>query len=113
MLDKITVVPNPYYITHQMQASPYDAKLYFTKLPKRCTISIFTVAGDLVQVINHDETNATDATKHGLDVWNLLSSNQQRVQSQTFIAVIKADNGVESVVQFSVVVGGFRLIPEN
>ncbi len=113
MLDKITVVPNPYYITHQMQASPYDAKLYFTKLPKRCTISIFTVAGDLVQVVNHDETNATDATKHALDVWNLLSSNQQRVQSQAFIAVIKADNGVESVVHFSVVVGGFRLIPEN
>lgn len=113
MLDKVTVVPNPYFISHQMQSSPYDAKLYFTRLPKTCTISIYTVAGDLVQEINHDETNSSDPTKHGIDVWNLLSSNQQRVQSQTFIAVIKAANGVESVVQFSVVVGGFRLIPEN
>ena len=113
MLDQVTVVPNPYYLSHQMQKSPYDSKLFFTKLPPVCTISIYTVAGNLIKEINHDETNGKDAYTHGVEVWDLLSRNSQRVQSQTLVALIRTPDGTESVVQFSIVVGGFRLIQEN
>ena len=113
MVDQVTVVPNPYYISHQMQKSPYDSKLFFTKLPPVCTISIYTVAGDLIKEIQHDETTGEDAYTHAVEVWDLLSRNSQRVQSQTLVAIIRTPNGAESVVQFSVVVGGFRLIQEN
>lgn len=111
-LNQVTVVPNPYYISHQMQKSPYDSKLFFTKLPPVCTISIYTATGDLVRTIEHNETvaGADGPDKHAVDVWDLLSSNKQRVQSQTLVALIKTPNGAESVVQFTVVVGGFRLI---
>lgn len=112
-LNQVKVVPNPYYISHQMQSSPYDSKLFFTKLPPVCTISIYTVAGDLVKEIQHDEYTSPEPGKHAVEVWNLLSSNAQRVQSQTFVAVIRTPNNKESVVQFSVVVGGFRLIQSN
>ncbi len=113
MLEQVKVVPNPYYISHQMQKSPYDAKLFFTKLPPVCTISIYTVAGDLIKEIHHDENTSTDPYQHAVDVWDLLSRNSQRVQSQTLVALITEPNGTESVVQFSIVVGGFRLIQEK
>lgn len=112
MLEEINVVPNPYYISHQGQRSPYDAKIYFTKLPKRCTIEIYTLYGDLIQTIEHDELTSEAPDRVGIDAWNLLSSNQQRIQSQTLIALIKTPNGAETVKKFSVVVGGFRIFSE-
>lgn len=110
MLEKFKVVPNPYYISHQGQKTPYDAKIYFTKLPPRCTIEIYTLAGDLVKTIEHDELNNEGPDKNSIEVWDLLSKNGLRVASQTFIAVLKTPNGAQAVQKFSVVVGGFRLI---
>lgn len=113
-LDQVSVVPNPYYISHEGVKSPYDSKIYFTKLPPRCTIEIYTVAGDLVNTIEHDEyKNEGDETRNAVQVWDLLSSNLQRVQSQTFVAVITTPNGAQTVKKFSVVVGGFRIIEQN
>jgi hypothetical protein len=111
-LDQISIVPNPYYITHQGQKSPYDAKIYFTRLPKTCTIDIYTVTGDLVMSLKHD-VQVADPEKEAIEHWNLLSSNKQRVQSQTFIAVISTPNGAQTIKKFTVVVGGFRLIDES
>jgi hypothetical protein len=110
-MEKIKIVPNPYYVSHQGQRSPYDAKIYFTRLPKECTINIYTATGDLVLSINHDETSA-DVEKEAIEIWNLLSKNGQRVQSQTFVAHIKAKNGAETIQNFSLVVGGTRFITE-
>ncbi len=113
MMDKITVVPNPYYITHQAQKSPYDTKMiYFTRLPKRCTISIYTLTGDLIQTIEHDEINSPAPDKAGVDAWDLLSTNNQRVQSQMMIAIIRTPDGAETVKKFTVVVGSARLIQD-
>ncbi len=110
MLDGVKVVPNPYYISHQGQRTPYDAKIYFTKLPPRCTIEIYTLAGDLVKTIEHNETNGDAPDKHSVEIWDLLSKNGLRVTSQTFVALVRTPNGAQSVQKFSVVVGGFRLI---
>ena len=113
MLDQIMIVPNPYFISHQGIKSPYDSKIYFTKLPKKCTIDIYTVTGDLVISRQHDEANNDGIiTRNAVDVWDLLSKNKQRVQSQAFVAVISTPNGAQTVKNFSVVVGGFRLIEE-
>lgn len=112
LLEQVNVVPNPYYISHQGQKSAYDAKVYFTNLPKKCTIDIYTIAGDLIQTIEHDEYKDPSAGKHALDVWDLMSKNVQRVHSQTMIAVITSENGSQRNVPFSVVVGGFRIISD-
>ncbi|MFP4528175.1 MAG: hypothetical protein ACLFQX_06470 [Candidatus Kapaibacterium sp.] len=113
-LSQIQVVPNPYYISHQGQHSPYDAKVYFTRLPERCTIDIYTVYGSLIKSIDHNEFNADgEDTRHAVQLWDLLSSNGQRVVSQTLVAVITTPDGAQTVKNFSVVVGGFRLVPED
>lgn len=111
MLDQIRIVPNPYMVSHQGQKSPYDAKIYFTKLPKRCSISIYTIMGDLVKTIEHDEASAYQ-DQESIEIWNLLSKNLQRVQSQTLVAIITTPDGAKTVKNFSVVVGGFRLIED-
>lgn len=109
MMDEIQVVPNPYYISHQGQASPYDAKLYITKLPERCTIQIYTVTGDLIYEAEHDEFNDPDPANHAVEVWDLLSSNSQRVASQSLIAYITTPDGAEVIKNFTIVVGGFNV----
>lgn len=113
-LEKIKVVPNPYYLTHEAQKSAYDTKLYFTKLPAKCKIDIYTATGDLVRSINHEELGNSEYNdyKYALDVWDLYSSNAQRVQSQTFVAVITTPNGEQAPIKFTVLVGSTRLIAD-
>lgn len=112
-MEQVQVVPNPYYLGHQGQRSAYDAKIYFTKLPQQCTIEIYTATGDLVQTIEHDARVAAEENREAIEVWDLLSRNKQRVQSQALIALIKTPNGAEIIRNFSLVVGGFRLIEED
>lgn len=112
LMDRIQVVPNPYFITHQGQRSPYDAKVYFTKIPSVCKIEIFTINGELVRTIDHEDATGNMQQQASLEVWDLLNLNGQRVQSQAFVAVITAPNGAQTVRNFSVVVGGFRIIQE-
>lgn len=123
-LSRVKVVPNPYYISHEAQKSAYDTKLYFTKLPKECNIDIFTINGDLVRSIKHAPTEKDDdfnsgeshtefsSYKFAMEPWDLYSSNNQRVQSQTFIALITTPNGEKQTVRFSVLVGSTRLVTD-
>lgn len=113
MLDQIKVVPNPYYISHQGQKSAYDAKLYFTKLPRKCKIDIYTITGDLIQTVDHDELNSESTDRVSVEIWDLLSKNGQRISSQSLIAVITTPDGAQTTKNFSVIVGGFRLIDED
>ncbi|MBI5325417.1 MAG: hypothetical protein HZB41_09135, partial [Ignavibacteriae bacterium] len=113
LMNQINIVPNPFFITHEGQKSPYDNKLYFNRLPKKCTIDIYTVTGDLVISINHDEINSPQPDKEAVEIWNLLSKNGQRVQSQTLVALITTPNGAQTIKKFAVVVGGFRIVPQN
>lgn len=110
-MDQIQIVPNPYFITHQGVRSPYDSQIYFTKLPEECTIDIYTVTGDLIRSIKHDN-RAGNKDRHAVEVWDLLSSNRQRVESQVMIAVITSPNGAQTIKEFAVVVGGYRLIAD-
>lgn len=111
-LDAIKVVPNPYFISHQGQKSPYGAELFFTRLPEECTIDIYTVTGELVKRIEHNEFDSADPDKVSVDIWNLLSDNNQRVASQALVAVISTPNGAQTIKNFSVVVGSYRIITD-
>ncbi|MBK9246850.1 MAG: hypothetical protein IPM69_01740 [Ignavibacteria bacterium] len=112
MLDQVKIVPNPYYVTEQSQRSPYDAKIRFTKLPKQCTIKIYTITGELLRTIEHNETTSPEPDKYAMEPWDLLTTNRQRAASQTLVAEISTPNGAKSIQKFSLIVGGFRLISE-
>ncbi|TNE34320.1 hypothetical protein EP342_02970 [bacterium] len=109
-MDGIKVVPNPYYITHQNEQTPYQSKLYFTKVPPGSTINIFTASGSLIQTIHHDPIGAsTDEGRISVNVWDMIMKNGLRAQSQTLVAQIIAPNGAETMRKFSIVVGTFNI----
>ncbi|MCB0702413.1 MAG: hypothetical protein KDC55_06880 [Ignavibacteriae bacterium] len=109
-MEGIRVVPNPYYITHQNEQTPYESKLYFTKVPPKSTINIYTASGSLVKTIYHDPIGADlDEGRVSVNVWDMIMKNGLRVQSQTLIAQIIAPNGAETIEKFSIVVGTFNV----
>ncbi len=54
-LEKVNVVPNPYFNASTYEPDPFVRVIKFTHLPRRCTIRIFNLAGDLVRVLQKDD----------------------------------------------------------
>ncbi len=95
-LDNIYVVPNP-YISHSKfdgrknndEKGDKSRRLWFVNLPERCTIKIWTLAGDLVDVIEHDGNNNTQEIINvskaaleaqaagGIEPWDILTRYNQ------------------------------------
>jgi len=74
-LTKIRAVPNPYFATSFLDLSPNNRRIEFVNLPDRCTIRIYTLSGNLVNVLNH-----IGANRHGwgnYTDWDRLDSNSQ------------------------------------
>lgn len=87
-LDDVLVVPNPYIGGVDWQTRSVtgivERKLAFTNLPDRCTIRIYTISGDLVDIIEHN--NQTSGTAW----WDLQSRNNMEVASGVYIYHIDA-----------------------
>lgn len=84
-LSKVKVVPNPYKGTNLFEAR-YESVIKFTHLPQQCKISIFTLTGDLVDEIYHNDANYAD------EAWDLISRNNQSVVSGLYLYVVETDN---------------------
>ncbi|HET6400809.1 MAG TPA: hypothetical protein VFH95_05350 [Candidatus Kapabacteria bacterium] len=122
LLQQVQVVPNPYVVTHLGQTSTDNAKLFFTRLPPRCTIEIYALDGTLVATLEHNGYADTGQTvtnydynqladQSSVETWNLLTSGKQRVGSQVLFARVVAKDPVtgaetgEITTKFAVVVG--------
>lgn len=100
------VYPNPYYgeaAWEGISKFEEDRKLYFANLPAQCEIRIYTVAGDLVDVIEHNadtydgsdsrwfetysnpEDNAFAGGEHA---WDLLSRDNQIIARGLYLFVV-------------------------
>lgn len=53
-LSLINIVPNPYYAYSGYETNALDTRVRITNLPPVCTISIFTLSGTLIDVIQKD-----------------------------------------------------------
>ena len=81
-VEQVKVVPNPYLGTAQWEQQ-YEDRIKFTNLPPVAKISIFSLSGDLVEVLEH-----TDGTAE--EYWDLVSRNNQSVVSGVYIFVVEA-----------------------
>ncbi len=102
-MDNIYVIPNPY-----LGSSKFDGRrenddkgdkskrLWFVNLPKRCTIRVYTLAGDLVDKIEHNGAHEADIitiskaatqgiTADGIHEWDLISRNDQIIASGVYL----------------------------
>lgn len=106
--DEVLVVPNPYRVDHDytFESGGWEGRasnwtenerlVKFIHLPKKCTIRILTLVGDVVATLEHD-----DPVRGELD-WNLLSGANRALASGVYIFIVESDLGKQ--------IGKFALI---
>ncbi|MFQ6032710.1 MAG: T9SS type A sorting domain-containing protein [Candidatus Zixiibacteriota bacterium] len=94
-LSEIKVVPNPYIAHAIWEIKEGIRKIQFTHLPDVCTIRIYTLAGDLVKTIQHDNLTGTED-------WDMLSENQQGIVAGVYFYHVQSKYG-EKIGKFAVI----------
>ncbi len=103
-MDRIAVVPNPYVgasefeIKPNLQSGRGERLIHFIHLPAKCTIRIYTLAGELVQVLEHDSV-----FEDGSESWNLLSKDQMEIAYGVYIFHVDAPGVGEHIGKFAVI----------
>lgn len=97
-LDKITVAPNPYVGSNEAELEEYATLLGFHHLPAKCTIYIYTLLGNLVDIIHHDAPT-------GSEFWDMTTRSQESISSGMYIYRVTTEDGQEKVGKFAVIKG--------
>ncbi|MCF8242965.1 MAG: hypothetical protein K9J16_16435 [Melioribacteraceae bacterium] len=95
-LNKIRVVPDPYVVSNIWETNQFGKKLMFNHLPNECKISIFTVAGDFIAEINHNDGK-------GYEFWDMRTLNDQYISYGLYVYVVSVPNGQKKVGKFLVI----------
>ena len=81
----VAVVPNPFRGAEAWDQTGSN-EVHFINLPPQAKISIYTVAGDLVVVLNHSDT------VHDFERWNLKNGRGKDVSSGIYMYRVEATN---------------------
>ena len=100
----VGVYPNPYYARAYWDGKgERDRKLYFTNLPQRAEIRVYTLAGDLVDQFEHEAStyNGSDLSwfqryadgsqqfSGGEHAWDLISQNDQALATGLYLFTVR------------------------
>jgi len=106
-MNNIVVIPNPYVGQSKFDGrrekdrkGDRSRRIWFANIPDRCTINIFTLAGDLVDTIHHNGDNTEDvisvskaiysaSAAKGIASWDLLSKYDQIISSGIYLFSVK------------------------
>ena len=109
-LDKIAVVPNPYIAAASwerrnfQQSGRGERKVYFIHLPQKAKIRIFTIAGHLVDVIEHDSTVDDDfAGFEGAHPWDMRTREGLDIAFGIYVYYIEVEGVGQKVGKFAVI----------
>jgi hypothetical protein len=96
-LSDIKVVPNPYFVQYstRVETNEGQSMLFFNNLPDKCTIRIYSLAGDLVETIEHDDDS-------GSETWDLLSNGGRLVAAGLYLYHVESAYG-EYLGRFAVI----------
>ncbi len=107
---EIGVYPNPYYGSAFWDGSGNKKellrKIYFYNLPSQCEITIWSLAGDLVDRFTHDAStyngsdiewfktysDGTQKFAGGEHAWDMISNNDQAIASGLYLFTVKDQN---------------------
>jgi hypothetical protein len=96
---EVLVVPNPYRVDNDYTFenggwegrartwSENNRKIKFIHLPQRCTIRVFTLTGELVVTLEHN-----DPIEGELD-WNLLTASNRALASGVYVFTVDSEFG--------------------
>jgi hypothetical protein len=100
-LKRVHTVPDPYYAVSQFDLGPTTKELQFVNLPPAATIRIYSLAGVLVDVINHN-----DEAGRGMAPWNLRNRSNQFVASGVYLFHVSTPDGRSEIGKFTVINSG-------
>ncbi|MFQ6616121.1 MAG: hypothetical protein ACE5HZ_05050 [Fidelibacterota bacterium] len=89
-LKEVKVVPNPYVVTSAYETNIETKELQFHHLPETCTIRVFTLAGELVQVLKH-QPGSKGWRGSSTEAWDLRTYNNQEVAFGIYIFHVEAE----------------------
>ena len=99
-LGKVYVVPNPLVVTSGLTGSDpageITDRIQFMGLPKRCTIRIFSYAGQLINTIEHNRDTFGNP-------WYQITRNNQVLASGVYFFVVEDENGARASGKFVVI----------
>ena len=95
MLEQIRVVPNPYIVSSAFQEEVNGNRLKFTPLPSSCKITIYSIAGEIVDIINH--------SGGGTAWWDLKNQKGNSAAPGLYIFRVEADNELDFIGKFAIV----------
>ncbi|MFI5252125.1 MAG: hypothetical protein ACHQQQ_06800 [Bacteroidota bacterium] len=102
----VLVYPNPYYVNAVWDGSAERLrKIYFCNLPAHCEITVYTLAGDIVTILEHDAatyqgtnnnwfntfgSNGTPTQFSGGEhAWDLITRNDQAIATGLYLFTVK------------------------
>jgi hypothetical protein len=99
-LDMVKVWPNPYFGYNPEERTPLDNFIHFINLPEEATISIYSLAGQLVRTLDHSGGQE--------EIWDAQNSFNVLVASGVYLAVVSTDD-MDKVLKLAVVMPQQRL----
>ena len=103
-MDKIKVVPNPYYATNSFEglntftSGRGPREIQFRYLPQDCIIRIYTISGELVKEIHH-----ISSINYGTGKWDLLTKDNLTASYGVYIYHIEAKDIGERIGKLAIV----------
>ncbi|MBI9060178.1 MAG: hypothetical protein JEZ01_20590 [Labilibaculum sp.] len=105
ILDKIYVVPDPYVAVNSLETKRSAAlsgrgerKIDFVNLPKECTISIFSVSGKLITILDHSALQ-----DDGRESWDLTTRDGLEVAYGVYFFHVNAPGLGEKIGRFAII----------
>lgn len=92
-LEKINIVPNPYYGSSEYELNQLDNIVKITNLPERCIVSIYTPNGGLVRRFDKDNSDSFIS-------WDLKNQNAIAIASGMYIIHIESPELGEKVIKW-------------
>ncbi|TFH02695.1 MAG: T9SS type A sorting domain-containing protein [Calditrichales bacterium] len=92
-MGKVHVVPNPFSVSSGFEGLGQEGAVGFYGLPAKCTIRIFSYAGQLVETIEHDRAVFSTA-------WFQVTRNRQDIASGVYLYVITTPEGDQTTGKF-------------
>ncbi len=109
----VSVYPNPYRIDGNYREAGFEGRgqnefpdervraIHFTNLPPVCSISIFSLDGDLIRRFEHDTAPNSPESMH--DSWDLVTRNIQMIVSGIYYWTVEEPDGKVQMGKFVII----------
>jgi hypothetical protein len=96
-LDLINIVPNPYYAYSEYEKTTLENIVKITNLPAKCTVTIYTLNGNLVRRFKKDDSGAE--AKTSLD-WDMKNEARIPIASGLYIIHVEVPDVGEKILKW-------------